>query len=188
MRDGLHSMLSTIRDKAKELGQAVYDKLAEFPSKVVSIGSDIVSGIWNGISGSLGWIKRQITGWVGDVKTFLKNLFGIASPSKWARDVIGKMIPPGISIGFEKATPDMMKNIKGSLGYAMNEIEGMTAANFGTVDASYGVSSANSSGVLSDEDRKGMSQTFNFYDTQTSPESIRRKVNSTMQFGLAGGI
>lgn len=71
---------------------------------LANIGMNIVQGIWSGISNGLGWIKAQLTGWIGNVKDFIKSLFGIASPSKWARDVIGSMIPAGIAVGIEANT------------------------------------------------------------------------------------
>lgn len=71
---------------------------------LANIGMNIVQGIWSGISNGLGWIKAQLTGWIGNVKDFIKNLFGIHSPSKWAADVIGSMIPAGIAVGIEANT------------------------------------------------------------------------------------
>jgi hypothetical protein len=62
----------------------------------------MVKGIWEGIKGATGWIKDMITGWVGDVTSFLKNLFGIESPSKLMRDEIGRHLPSGIAVGVEK--------------------------------------------------------------------------------------
>ena len=77
------------------------------------IGMDIVRGIWSGISGGLGWIKNMLSGWIGNVKDFLKSLFGIASPSKWAEEVIGAMIPAGIAIGIEDNTGVIEKAMAG---------------------------------------------------------------------------
>ena len=59
--------------------------------------------------------------------------------------------------------------------------------------AEYGDEGVNTLGTVAanvgiGEGALGTSQTFNFYDTQTSPDAIRRKVQNTMTFGLAGGI
>ena len=74
-------------------------------SSVVSIGRNVVEGIWNGISGALGWIKNKISGWVGNVMSFIKGLFGISSPSKWAENIVGLNIAKGIGVGVVDGIP-----------------------------------------------------------------------------------
>lgn len=82
------------------LGKAVDGIKALFsPSRWLSIGSDLVSGIWNGISNAAGWLKDKLMGWVGNVTDFLKNLFGIGSPSKVMADEVGQWLPKGIAVG-----------------------------------------------------------------------------------------
>jgi phage-related protein len=71
-------------------------------SKVYGIGKNIVFGLWNGISGSLNWIKNKISGWVGNVLNFIKKLFGIHSPSTVMRDEVGKYLAQGMGVGFDK--------------------------------------------------------------------------------------
>lgn len=63
------------------------------------VGKNIVSGIWEGISNSFRWIKDKISGWVGDVLDFIKDLFGIHSPSTVMRDQVGKMLGMGMAEG-----------------------------------------------------------------------------------------
>ena len=87
---------------------------------IASIGMDVVRGIWQGISNGLGWIKSMITGWVGNVKNFLKSLFGINSPSTWARDMLGVNIARGIGVGFE----DEMVAVERSMEGAMPDLSG----------------------------------------------------------------
>lgn len=95
-------------------------------SSVVSIGRNIVEGIWNGISNGLGWIKSKITGWVGDVMSFLKNLFGIGSPSKLMRDEVGIFLAQGVGVGFEagmKDVTEMMQDAMPDLGALVESTE-----------------------------------------------------------------
>ena len=89
-------------DAAKKLASGAVDKLKAGFDKVKDIGTNIVKGIGNGITGGIGWIKGQIKSFVGNVKSFLKKLFKIGSPSKWARDEIGKMIDAGLALGIEQ--------------------------------------------------------------------------------------
>ena len=50
----------------------------------------------------------------------IKDFFGIHSPSRVMRDMIGKYLPPGIAIGFEMAMPKSVKDME-------NEIDSMTS-------------------------------------------------------------
>ena len=72
--------------------------------------------------------------------------------------------------GFDEGIADLMSPL--DMGASINASLGTIAANVGD---GLGIAAGNS-------------QTFNFYDTQTSPDAIRRKVQNTMTFGLAGGI
>ena len=146
---------------ASSLATSVVDGVKSIPDKMLSIGKDIVNGLKNGIKNA--W--RGFTGMVGDlVSGFVdgvKNTLGIHSPSrvfKW----IGQMCVAG----FEDGTEDLMN---------LDEIGANISASFGTM-------SANMSGGMN------RNTTFNFYDTQTSPDAIMRKAENTFQFGLAGGI
>lgn len=78
-------------------------------SSMISIGDNIVTGLWNGIQNKAAWIKNMITGWVGDVKTFIKNLFGVASPSKYTI-WIGEMLVEGLAKGIK----DNVKAVEGA--------------------------------------------------------------------------
>ena len=43
--------------------------------EIKKTGINLVKGIWEGISGSLDWIKNKVKGWVGNVTKFIKKLF-----------------------------------------------------------------------------------------------------------------
>lgn len=64
------------------------------------IGVNLVRGIWDGIISSLSWIKGKITSWVGNVLDFIKNLFGIASPSKVTAEY-GRFLVMGLAEGID---------------------------------------------------------------------------------------
>ena len=50
------------------------------------------------MSSSVTWIKNKIKGWVGDVLSFIKNLFGIHSPSTKTA-YFGRMLSEGLAKG-----------------------------------------------------------------------------------------
>lgn len=91
-----------VASAAKDLASKAVNGIKGMFNDAASIGLDLVKGIGRGITNGFGWIKGQITSFVGNVKSFLKSLFGIASPSKWARDVIGFNIDKGLALGIEQ--------------------------------------------------------------------------------------
>lgn len=92
----------SVADKARSLATGAVDAIKNGFAKIGDVGMNLVRGIWSGISNGYDWITRQIRSWVGNVKDFIMNLFGIASPSKWARDVIGLNIDKGLALGIEQ--------------------------------------------------------------------------------------
>lgn len=156
----------------KETGTKLMTKLKEGISSMLSnlvdaaknIGKNIVDGIWGGISAGWDWLKEKVGGLAQSLFDGAKSALGISSPSKKFR-YLGEMCVAG----FDEGIADLMSPL--DIGASINASMGTIAANTG---GGFGVA--------------GNSQTFNFYDTQTSPDAIRRKVQNTMTFGLAGGI
>lgn len=81
--------------------RALVNGLGAGIKEMASAGGNLVSGIWSGFVGKLSWIKQKITGWVGNVVGFIKNLFKIGSPSKLLADEVGQFLPQGIAVGIE---------------------------------------------------------------------------------------
>ena len=137
---------ATLFVKVYQFAQNIPEKIKEGISNIWEIGKNIVSGIWNGISGGIGWIKQKISGWVDDVMGFLKGLFGIASPSKWARDVIGLNIAKGMALGitdgeglvqdaFDDIMPDYdLDGYSAPIGEGAMTARGVNIVNYITVD------------------------------------------------------
>lgn len=123
------------REAAQKLLEAVVEKVKEIPAKMLSIGADIVHGVWDGINGATQWIKDKISGWVGNVTDFLKNLFGIASPSKLMRDEIGRWIPEGIAVGIDKNAKSVMSSMRdltyGTVGAVRDGLTTVSGASVG---------------------------------------------------------
>ena len=102
--EGMKSVVSGIKDTFSNIGDTF-----------AGIGKNMVQGIWNGISGATGWIKDKISGWVGNVTDFLKDLFGIESPSKLMRDEIGVYLAQGVGVGFAEEIGSVNKMIEDSI-------------------------------------------------------------------------
>ncbi len=71
------------------------------PGEIIKIGGQIISGLWEGISASIGWLMDQINGFLNTVKEIFSFSFEINSPSKWARR-IGAFVTEGLANGLEE--------------------------------------------------------------------------------------
>ena len=113
---------SDLIDKAKEIGSNFVDSFISFftdlPGKMLDIGSNIVSGLWEGIQSGADWLWNQITGFANGIIDGFRDAFDINSPSKAMSKQIGKWIPAGIAEGIKgnlsvvrKSADEMLKSI-----------------------------------------------------------------------------
>lgn len=105
---------------AKGLFDAVVNGVKSLPDKMAEIGSNIVSGIWNGISSGWDWLKNKVSSLASSLLQGAKDALGIKSPSRLFRDLVGKMIPQGIGVGITAEMPTLQKDLT-------EELQGMTA-------------------------------------------------------------
>lgn len=155
------NLVNTGTKAASDLANAIINGVSSIPSRMLEIGQNIVDGLAGGISAAWSGLANMVGGLVGGFIDGIKGTLGIHSPSR-----VFKYIGEMCVAGFEDGTEDLMNldNISSN------------------ISASWGTMSANMSGGMN------RSTTFNFYDTQTSPDAIMRKAENTFQFGLAGGI
>ena len=97
---------------AKQLFDAVVDGIKGLPERVMSIGADIVTGLWNGISSGWGWLNDKVSSLATSLLDAAKSALGINSPSTEFRDEVGRRGPPGIAEGFDDAMPDAIKDME----------------------------------------------------------------------------
>lgn len=108
--------LNSVKDFFTNIWNNIVDFFSGLPGRMADIGYNIVTGIWNGISGAAGWLWNQISGFCSRIVNNIKSFFGINSPSKLMEDAVGKWLPPGIAVGFEDAMPKAMREIDASMG------------------------------------------------------------------------
>lgn len=98
---GLVDNLGKIGNAVIKIRLTIINGIKDAYKELKKTGLYLVEGIWNGLSGSLGWIKNKISGWVGNVLSFIKKLFGINSPAKTTMED-GKYLAQGLGVGFDK--------------------------------------------------------------------------------------
>ena len=162
--------VSNIKTKVGTLVTAVIDKIKELPSKVVSIGKNLVEGLWNGINDKITWVKNKIKSMGNTITNAIKGVFGIHSPSKIWREQIGQNLGLSVGLGFS----DVMSDVKSDM---VSEMNGLTYSMNGTVTA-YGT---DSSLVGSGSVYNGGGVTINVYgaegqDVSTLAEIVAQKL------------
>jgi hypothetical protein len=55
--------------------------LASLPGKMLSIGGNLISGLWEGIGNKLTWLKNKLSDFANSVISGIKDFFGVHSPS-----------------------------------------------------------------------------------------------------------
>lgn len=111
MAQGLVEALPRLVVRLPEIIGAIVKGLLEGMSAIGNVGTQLVQGLFNGISNATQWLYNKLKGWCDDVVGWVMNLFGIDSPSKVFADEVGKFIPPGITVGVEKAMPKAMRDM-----------------------------------------------------------------------------
>lgn len=105
----------------------IINAVANLPSKMAEIGSNIVRGVWNGITGMGGWIASKVSGFFSGIVDGAKAALGIHSPSRVFRDQVGKYMAQGVGVGFEDETENVQKSMN-------DDFEKLVAKMKGTVD------------------------------------------------------
>jgi phage-related protein len=148
--------------------------------QMIDAGVQIVRGLWDGISRMGGWLWSQVTGFVNTLVNNVKNLLGIASPSKvfaW----IGKNLGLGMVMGIENSTRDVQAAMN-----AMVAIPSMSAMRL-SVEPVAGVqyTGAGSWGS-SGGDKVTIKQDFHLYSpTSADPLESTKEAAGLMRTGLA---
>lgn len=88
--------VSDIKAAWSELVSWFSGKVSDF----VSIGKNVLMGLWNGINDKVGWLKSKVKGVVDKIKSWFtgKDGFDTHSPSKWS-EMIGGFVMEGLANG-----------------------------------------------------------------------------------------
>jgi len=122
---------------ARNVVSSIVGALRQAPSMVLDVGANIVSGLWQGIQNSAGWLRDKVSGWVHGIMQDIKGFFGIHSPSRLMRDEVGKYLAEGIGVGFE----DEMGNVSKQMIDAMPSSDAFAQSyDLGTVSAAQSAS------------------------------------------------
>ena len=108
------NLWNTGKNAALRLVHAIVDTVKSIPGKMISIGRNIVHGVWNGITGAAGWFKSKIHDFFGGIVDGAKSALGIHSPAR-KMIPIGKYTVEGTEVGMSKQFPKMQEKFKGKV-------------------------------------------------------------------------
>lgn len=134
------SMWSTATQAASNVVKGVVSFFSNLPGNMLNIGKNIIFGIWNGITSGASWLWGKVTGFCNDFVNGFKKGLGIHSPSKLFADEVGKFVPPGISVGMDKAMPGTIANMRAQISSMMEQARAAISAEQARVGASFGAS------------------------------------------------
>ena len=165
------NFVADMKRKATEAGKGFYNNivsaLSSLPEKMKEIGSNIVSGIWKGISDGWDWLTSKVKSLARSLYEAAKDALGIHSPSKKFQ-YIGEMCVEGMDEPLRKYNPygTLKASLAaGSAGFMRGLDGGFTAS--GTVN--------------------NYSSTYNIYQPVKSPSELMRAARLEDRFGMAGG-
>ena len=112
------------------LAKVIYDMGASIAEKfkdvdLATVGKQLIQGLWNGIMGAGRWLGEKIKGFCNDIISNFKRTFGIHSPSRVFRDLIGANLAKGIGEGFS----DEMRSVSADMADAIPVSFGMAGGN-----------------------------------------------------------
>ena len=103
-----------VKSKVTGFISNIFNVIKELPQKVISIGSNIATGIWEGLKLKLDYLKQNIKSFGDNIIKSIKNVFKIASPSKVTKE-LGVFLAEGLGLGFSSEMKDVNKDIEDSL-------------------------------------------------------------------------
>lgn len=102
--DGLINAIKVMPQKVLSIFNSIKSQVTSWGSgmvsSMVSIGGNLISGLWNGIGNKVSWITGKIKSFGNTVISQIKKIFGVHSPST-VMEQIGDYLAQGLAIGVE---------------------------------------------------------------------------------------
>lgn len=141
----IQNLPTIIVEIVKAVPQIIEGIVSAFGSlayKIVEIGGNIISGIWEGISNAASWLWEKVTGFFGGIVDGIKGFLGIHSPSTVFADIGGNMAA-GVGEGFGDEMGGVETQMQGAMGSAgaitaeeaVRAVNDGIIANIGALDA-----------------------------------------------------
>ena len=167
----IRNNISNVVDRIRGFVDRLVSNIGQLPASVITIGRNLIIGLWNGITDKVDWIVTKIQGMGTRITNAIKRVLGIQSPSKVWADQVGQFLPLGLYEGFQDSMGDVEQDI-------VNDMNGLTAQMSATVQAT-----APQAAALDNGDTVTMGNiAINIYPTEgMSPEKIADMVGQKLE-------
>ena len=174
---------------ATQLFNSIVNGLSSLPSKMAEIGSNIVSGIWNGIRSGWNWLTNKVSNLANSLLDAAKDALGIKPPSKEFADEVGRWSMPGVGKGLDKPMPATLKDMKAKAGELVSATRAEMLASVGqlSVGASHaaGLRMAGAGTTVYNDNRMEQSNTYNV--PVATPSEVAKKQREALR-NMVGGV
>lgn len=128
LANGLIRALPQLAAKVPQIITSIVTTLIKSLPQIVSVGRQIVSGIWQGIQNAKAAFFAKVQNFFSGIVESVKKKLKIQSPSKVFAE-IGKFMAEGVGVGWNSAFRDVQRDINDSLDF-----DGGYIGSFGGVD------------------------------------------------------
>lgn len=97
-----------------QIVQGLLDSFNSYVKNFVDMGTNLIKGLWQGISDAGEWLWNKISGFFASVVDRIKDFFGIQSPSELFAGIGGNMAE-GIGVGFEDTMAQVSRDMQNSI-------------------------------------------------------------------------
>ncbi|OKK06413.1 hypothetical protein AMK26_10330 [Streptomyces sp. CB03234] len=109
---GLAAKIVGLIQLVRGLPARIRSGLGNLGNLLYNAGRDVVMGLWNGIQAMGGWLRDTLIGWARNlIPGPIAKALGIASPSKYMADHIGRWIPLGVVDGIHAGQPALERTM-----------------------------------------------------------------------------
>lgn len=108
----LPQIIATLIKAAPQIISALVQAFINLKGKFVEAGSNLLKGIGDGIANAVGSVVSKAVQAAKKILSSVKNFFGIASPSKVFRDMIGKNLMLGLAGGIADESQTAVDAVK----------------------------------------------------------------------------
>lgn len=176
---GIGRMIGGVIRVVRDVLTAIKDTLS--PSHLAEVGTDMIKGLWEGISNMGDWLKDKITSFVSDkIPGPVKKALGINSPSKLFAE-FGR----NVDEGFVKGIEDNSGKVENSVNNMANSaIAGMVAPGINPAIAFRPAGAGQPIGAASNTNQTVSIQTVVLGDESAAREFFRQLNQDTINIGM----
>lgn len=139
--NGVKSLVGWIKTRAGEILNGIKGIFKNPLTILKDFGVNMIKGLWNGISSVKSWIMSKISGFFSGIVDGIKGFFQIHSPSRLMANEIGRYLPPGITVGMDKAMPAALQDMKSQMSDMMEQARSTVTAEQARLGASFNAQS-----------------------------------------------